>query len=220
MASSGACVKLRRQLRGLVSMRLRGWISAGSLICSPQLRQERSTVQRTGASRFARRQIERHRRLASVADLCVRQTQTMDNNELAELWSGSYSYDNAPHTPNWPPVAFRLRLTMGWFGGLKGVIEDGDGGIPEPARIRGRVTGLQVSFKKRYPRSWGRDQTGKTTLLSESRSQTVFYSGTFTPDRRAVSGRWWIEAARNRFINGIEYEFPETTGTWSAAAGA
>jgi len=30
------------------------------------------TVQRTGASRFALRQIERHRRLAPVADLCVR----------------------------------------------------------------------------------------------------------------------------------------------------
>ena len=30
------------------------------------------TVQRTGASRFAQRQIERHRRLAPVADLCVR----------------------------------------------------------------------------------------------------------------------------------------------------
>jgi hypothetical protein len=30
------------------------------------------TVQRTGASRFAQRQIERHRRLAPVADLRVR----------------------------------------------------------------------------------------------------------------------------------------------------
>src|SRR5260370_11674636 len=30
------------------------------------------TVQRTGASRFAQRQIQRHRRLAPVADLCVR----------------------------------------------------------------------------------------------------------------------------------------------------
>lgn len=29
------------------------------------------TVQGTGASRFAQRQIERHRRLAPVADLCV-----------------------------------------------------------------------------------------------------------------------------------------------------
>src|SRR5882672_9472113 len=29
-------------------------------------------VQRTGASRFAQRQIERHRRLAPVADLCVK----------------------------------------------------------------------------------------------------------------------------------------------------
>src|SRR5438046_1135335 len=29
------------------------------------------TVQRTGASRFAPRQIQRHRRLAPVADLCV-----------------------------------------------------------------------------------------------------------------------------------------------------
>jgi len=34
------------------------------------------TVQRTGASRFAQRQIERHRRLAPVADLCVRRRAT------------------------------------------------------------------------------------------------------------------------------------------------
>ena len=33
-------------------------------------------MQRTGASRFAQRQIERHRRLAPVADLCVRRKPT------------------------------------------------------------------------------------------------------------------------------------------------
>src|SRR5216683_8166231 len=38
----------------------------------PRSRMANHTVQRTGASRFAQRQIERHRRLALVADLCVR----------------------------------------------------------------------------------------------------------------------------------------------------
>ena len=37
------------------------------------------TVQRTGASLFAQRQIERHRRLAPVADLCVRLHETQSH---------------------------------------------------------------------------------------------------------------------------------------------
>ena len=42
------------------------WRQLGKNKCEPK------TVQRTGVSRFAQRQIERHRRLAPVADLCVR----------------------------------------------------------------------------------------------------------------------------------------------------
>src|SRR5580765_1869361 len=39
------------------------------------------TVQRTGASRSTQRQIERHRRLAPVADLCVRRMHAYDSPE-------------------------------------------------------------------------------------------------------------------------------------------
>src|SRR5205085_8205554 len=39
-----------------------------------QTRKPNLAVQRTGASRFAQRQIERHQRLAPVAHLCLRQT--------------------------------------------------------------------------------------------------------------------------------------------------
>jgi len=42
-------------------------------LCS-RTRKSIKTVQRTGASRFAQRRIQRHRRLASVADLCVSAT--------------------------------------------------------------------------------------------------------------------------------------------------
>src|SRR6266540_653934 len=49
------------------------------------------TVQRTGASGFAQRQIERQGRLAPVADLCVRHTMTDSDifDEFERLW-GSY----------------------------------------------------------------------------------------------------------------------------------
>jgi len=51
------------------------WSRPTELLSPCPLRSQRThnqTVQRTGASRFAQRQIERHRRLAPVADLCVR----------------------------------------------------------------------------------------------------------------------------------------------------
>src|SRR5438128_6532167 len=47
-------------------------MSAPSATLRTESGRPNETVQRTGASRFAQRQIERHRRLAPVADLCVR----------------------------------------------------------------------------------------------------------------------------------------------------
>jgi hypothetical protein len=44
---------------------------AGEWDAAQDGRMANQTVQRTGASRFAQRQIEHHRRLAPVADLCV-----------------------------------------------------------------------------------------------------------------------------------------------------
>ena len=55
-----------RTVRWPVNTPLRG----GVVAAAERLRSTR-TVQRTGASRFAQRQIERHRRLAPVADLGI-----------------------------------------------------------------------------------------------------------------------------------------------------
>ena len=58
------------------------------------------TVQRTRASRFAQRQIERHRRLAPVADLCVGRN-NMDWNHKEARWHGD-------KRPRIEPVKFSI----------------------------------------------------------------------------------------------------------------
>ena len=47
------------------------------------------TLQRTGASRFAQRRIKHHRRLAPVADLCVRPLAVLEitmKNPFGNIW--------------------------------------------------------------------------------------------------------------------------------------
>src|SRR2546430_2172156 len=68
----------------------------GGLMESPRLgrskteapnRMPNQAVQRTGASRFAQRPIERHRRLAPVADLCVRRILLFVRTNATVRWS-------------------------------------------------------------------------------------------------------------------------------------
>src|SRR5437763_1639449 len=53
------------------------------------------TVQRTGASRVAQRQIQRHRRLAPVADLFVRPLRTMSPSTIQQNFANLYG------VPSW-----------------------------------------------------------------------------------------------------------------------
>ena len=53
-------------------------------------------VQRTRASRFAQRRIQRHRRLAPVADLCVTITASLD---ARRKQPASYGYPSCPRPP-------------------------------------------------------------------------------------------------------------------------
>lgn len=134
-------------------------------------------------------------------------------------WLGQFSFDDrfkSMHPIGLKTVRFEFTFRIRLFGLFTGEIRDCENGVPEPASVYGRVfANKSIWFTKTYPRTWvSVPETGERYLL-ENRKQVVRYQGIFE-DPDTVSGRWEIRSQR-RVVNGIECEFPQVTGTWSAS---
>jgi len=96
------------------------------------------SVQRTGASRFAQSQIERHRRLAPVADLCVRHTHRapVKGHVFTSLLIGAALLAAgclSPHGGPWGPPLEWLASLDSKSASSRPNIEGTDGTSPETA---------------------------------------------------------------------------------------
>lgn len=140
----------------------------------------------------------------------------MASRSIATHWHGVYSYDPMPELPDsFIDTHFALHLTLGWFGRFKGVAHDAPEGIPEPATIRGRLTRSRIRFRKQYPSMWVTDESGNQTTVPDQPSHVLHYNGEFSDDRQRMTGTW-RSVEELRWIDGVQWYFPEYTGTWSA----
>ena len=89
------------------------------------------TVQRTGASRFAQRQIERHRRLAPVADLCVR---PFDGRRTCRITQW-FVFSQGRRTVGRPTESLEVQLSRGAAAGLVYSHVQEEGWVAGPKRI-------------------------------------------------------------------------------------
>ncbi len=80
--------------------------------------------------------------------------------------------------------------------------------LPPESTLQGRVDGSRVSFLKSYQGvSFGGYQVGERLVVQETDHHCVEYSGTLSPDGRAIEGRWWIEANPTRRTPRVEGSF-------------
>jgi hypothetical protein len=130
-------------------------------------------------------------------------------------WRGSYAYP--PGTPGlaFERVPFVMTLRHGWFGGITGSIEDGEGGIPDPARVSGRFRGTSIRFRKVYPRVWLPGIDGRLICVPIAAPSTVLYAGTASFDRRSIEGTWSIAGGVFEHA-GQWFETPAVSGSWEA----
>ena len=153
---------------------------------------------------------------------------------ITGLWRGRYAYEpgeGVPQPP--PPVAFTAELTQSWFGKFSGQVQDDPRqGVPEPAAVTGRVSGMLVTFSKwpavfyvqgpggRVPfREYLLSQAG-LGLDDELASPPIYYRGRYDPDADRVEGDWEIRAEVLHFTSAgrtLECPVPAAAGTWEMA---
>ena len=152
--------------------------------------------------------------------------------DIEGVWDGVYSYDPDEGLPELPPeTRFTLTARAGWFGSFRGTVQDDpDGGVPDPATVRGWRWGLGLTFTKRYPTVFV-NYHGRSVPLADSLELEygmtvdhevpglpIFYRGEYDPVDDAVTGTWhyrpervWVRS-RGRWH---EMDIPATTGRWT-----
>jgi len=86
----------------------------------------------------------------------------MFRKKIPNQWVGSYSYTYGEGLPaSMPKVDFDIHIVVKAFGRLTGEIIEGDLGIPEPAKIIGKLTGNKIAFNKFYDSLWAVDENGE-----------------------------------------------------------
>ena len=156
------------------------------------------------------------------------------NTNLTGIWTGECVYDPVPELPDQEcRVSFTLHLRHGWFGRLSGFIKDDpEKGAPEPAPLKGKVNGEQISFVMYRPVYYVMvDQKMITleeyikkawdmSLDSPVAPYSVSYEGTVSPSVTEISGKWQIPSGVIQFFSlGRRCEFPGPggSGRWKVA---
>jgi len=137
---------------------------------------------------------------------------------LVSRWSGVYRYDPEAGVEVPGETAFTMRLVHASFGGFTGVIDDGEGGIPEPASVTGRIFLRSMRFAKRYPRLWvpsAEDPSAPLEVLAGVVPAPVRYVGRLAADGCSVEGRWAIPAT-TFLLDGQWMRIGSVSGTWGA----
>jgi hypothetical protein len=141
----------------------------------------------------------------------------MAQHMIAPRWGGIYQYDESPTLPpDRYSVNFALQIQVDECGQISGWIHDGKYGIPEPAVMKGQVSLNQIRFKKTYRSLWFFSETGESCEIPEAGPHTIHYEGVLDSTATQMAGTWRIEPRSKVYIDGIEYNFPEVTGTWIA----
>ena len=109
-----------------------------------------------------------------------------DDVDLGGAWNGEYFYPGSPEG-----VTF-VALLIDAGGRFSGSIHEYEGIVSEQrillyAAVDGRHEGSQVSFLKTY------DGTGGW-------KHTVGYDGSLNADATEISGHWYIDGIRGRFV--------------------
>ena len=157
-----------------------------------------------------------HRHMMLVIQLNFRRGSNHLIKAFPSSWTGTYRYnDSSLMRQPTPIVAFRMTISLDWFGRFFGTIDEDEHGVPETASIRGRVRGLHISFRKWYPSFWMTNEEGEKIRVPGLEPFVLYYRGDISEDLALVRGVWEVPA-ETRHIEEQEWEFPAAFGTWDA----
>jgi len=149
---------------------------------------------------------------------------------LTGTWQGQYSFDPNERLPKLPsfPISFQMTLKQGWFGLISGTAQDDPKhGMPEPAKISGRLKNNSIALTKSHPKirvvHEGKFQS--TEQLAERyrvaldeyppAHPKIHCYGTLSDDGQSISGEWLLSSSEIRIPGSRPLQLPALRGTWS-----
>lgn len=128
---------------------------------------------------------------------------------IVGLWNGSYTYDSE----EFEGVSIRFSLSMNLEKGeIRGDCYESvdDGGIPEPAKIKGFIDGSEISLVKQYPCLIYIDETGKFRKDETQPHPEIHYFGEV--ENNMANGTW--EMNISSLDQGEDIVVEQITGKW------
>jgi len=131
------------------------------------------------------------------------------------IWIGNYQYDNGTHQEYIGHKKTNFTIYIEDFTGnrFKGIVQDDfeTGGMREPGKIAGSVSGDKIEFVKKMPFATFRSND-KVVRRLDRKHPDIIYRGILSADNKIASGKWTIQTTF--WLLGI-IPFPaRSSGTW------
>ena len=133
-------------------------------------------------------------------------------------WIGQYKFDKEVHQKmtGFASTNFEIEITYVDNNNFFGTVQDDltTGGTEGIGDIQGKVTGDVVEFVKQMPVMTlliGKNGTRKTL---NKKHRKIYYSGTFSSDKKSISGQWRFKFGFIWF-GLIPIPVTPTKGTWT-----
>ncbi|MCL2647921.1 MAG: hypothetical protein FWD61_13055 [Phycisphaerales bacterium] len=149
---------------------------------------------------------------------------------LTGTWQGQYSFDPDDKLPKLPdrPISFLMTLKQGWFSSISGSAQDDPNhGMPEPAKISGRLKNNRLTLTKSHPtiRLVHDGKFESTAQLAERYRVAldeyppphpkIHCLGTISDDGQSISGEWLLNSGEIHIPGSRSLQLPALRGTWS-----
>jgi hypothetical protein len=149
-------------------------------------------------------------------------------------WTGEYLFeesasDKAAHAVAGHVVQFEMTMHQGWLGLLSGTVKDDvRTGFPEEGKIKGRLKGDWIEFRRLMPVTRMLHETGRVTLerWAERRKVVIdtdrpmppiLFQGQLSADGQSVEGAWKLEGYTLEVPGSyLSEQVPSVGGTWKA----
>ncbi|MEO6231080.1 MAG: hypothetical protein ABJB11_24610 [Ferruginibacter sp.] len=133
------------------------------------------------------------------------------------LWAGYYKFDNEAiqKTSGFEHTNFEIKIQTINKNSFTGIVEDNleTGGTEGIGEIKGNVLGERVEFVKQMPiMTLIVDKKGTRKTLNK-KHRPIYYSGTFSGDKKTISGNWKFKFGFI-WLGLLPIPVPPTKGTW------
>ena len=133
-------------------------------------------------------------------------------------WTGQYKFDKEVHQKmtGFDSTNFKIEITSVENNIFFGRVQDDltIGGTEGIGEIQGKVSGDAVKFVKQMPIMTlmvGKEGTRKTL---HKKHRKIYYSGTFSSDRKSITGQWKFKFGFI-WVGFIPIPITPTKGTWT-----